>query len=119
MNEIEPNNLIGIISGIAGALISIGVGAREYMKRERMGNASQGAEIRGIAAGGTILENLVKEVERLSKRIEALEKQVSELTDKLANVRMIAVDCYSLAVECQGDKREQLLEHIKQIIKDA
>ena len=95
--DYDPNSTIGIIGAAATALIGLGVAAREYLKRERVGNAQDNSTVAGIGANDKVLSNLVAEVARLTARIDELEEKVEHLTAKLANVRLIALDCYQLA----------------------
>jgi hypothetical protein len=117
----ETNELIGYLGGAVAALTTIGVGIREYLKRDKVSNASDDSTIKGFKGNDSVLDNLVKEVARLSGRVADLESKVEHLTDKLAAVRLIALDCYQLANECEcsGANKERLLTHLKQIIRDA
>ena len=72
-----------------------------------------------IRINNGVLINLQKEMVRLTERVAELEGKVDALTDKLANVRLIALDCYQLVIDCECEGRERLLAHLKQIIKDA
>ena len=121
MNEYDPSSTTTLIGTATAALLAVGVAAREYLKREKLTDASRDSTVSGITANDKVLTNLVAEVARLTKRIEELEARVEHLTDKLANVRVIALDCYQIANECDciGDNRARLLEHLKTIIRDA
>lgn len=121
MAEYDPNTSINLIAGAVAAVMAAGVGVREYLKREKLSDATRGAEVNGIDANDKVLKNLVAEVARLSSRVTELEQRVEHLTDKLANVRLIALDCYQLANECEcvSEGKAKLLDHLKQIIRDA
>lgn len=119
--ELDTNTLIGYLGAGVGALITLGVTLREYFKREKIDGAFNDSQLKGIRGNDKVLDNLVDEVARLSARISELENKVENLTEKLATVRLIALDCYQIANECDcaGDNRALLLNHLKQIIKDA
>ena len=121
MSDISTTELITYLGTAATALTTTGFALREYFKREKITNASDASTVKGIQGNDAVLDNLIAEVARLSTRITDLETKVEHLTDKLAAVRLIALDCYQLASECEccGDNRERLLMHLKQIIKDA
>ena len=121
MADYDPTTATTLIGGVAAALVAMGVAAREYLKREKFTDASRDSAVSGIAANDRVLTNLVAEVARLTARIDELEAKVEHLTDKLASVRLIALDCYQIANECEccGDNRARLLEHLKTIIREA
>lgn len=119
MAEIETSSLIGYLGAAATALTTIGIGIREYLKRERVSSASDASSIKGFQGNDKVLDNLVSEVARLSTRISDLETKVQHLTDKLTTVRTHALECYQLVSDCDCPNQEQILELLKQIIKDA
>ena len=121
MAEMDTSALIGYLGAAATALTTGGFALRSYFKREAVSNVSDASTVKGIQGNDKVLDNLVTEVARLSKRISELETKVEHLTDKLAAVRLIALDCYQLANECDcnGVNKARLLEHLKQIIRDA
>ena len=121
MADYSANEVVGIVAGATAALGTLGVSIREYLKREKVGNAADAAQIGGLGANTQIIGAMREELNRLAVRVDVLEKQVDALTDKLANVRLIALDCYQLANECdcEGAHKARLLDHLKQIIKDA
>lgn len=121
MSDLETNTLIGYLGAGVGSLGAIAVGLREYFKRERVSDAVSDSSVKGIKSNDAVLDNLVAEMARLSGRVAELESKVEHLTDKLAAVRLIALDCYQLANECDcaSDNRQRLLDHLKQIIRDA
>lgn len=121
MAEIDTSTLIGSLGAAATALTTGGFALRSYFKRERVSDASDKSAINGFQGNDKVLANLVAEVERMGIRVSELENKVEHLTDKLAAVRLIALDCYQLANECDcaGDNRMRLLEHLKHIIKEA
>ena len=121
MGEYDPSAATGLISGVAAALVAVGVAAREYLKREKFSDAGRDSVIGGIAANDKVLANLVGEVARLTTRIDELEARVEHLTDKLASVRLVALDCYQVANECScaGENRARLLAYLKTIIKES
>lgn len=120
-NEFDPNGLGGYIGTAVGALITAVVGTSAYFSRKKVSDAADESTVKGFKGNDAVLENLVKEVARLASRIKELEDKVEHLTDKLANVRLVALDCYQLANECEcaGDERDLLLEHLRTIIRDA
>ena len=121
MGEYDPSTATGLISGVAAALVAVGVAAREYLKREKFSDAGRDSAIGGIEANDKVLSNLVSEVARLTKRIEGLEARVEHLTNKLADIRATAMDCYSIANECKcgNEGRDRLLVHLKSIVKES
>lgn len=119
MAEIDTNALIGYLGGGVTALTAIGVGIREYLKRERVSSVSDASTVKGFQGNDKVLDNLVSEVARLSARISDLETKVQHLTDKLTAVRTHALECYQLVSDCDCVNQEQILELLKQIIKDA
>lgn len=119
MADVDTSSLIGYLGAAATAITSVGIVIREYLKREKVSDASDTSKVKGFKGNDAVLDNLVSEVARLSIRITDLESKVDHLTEKLANVRLIALDCYQLATDCNCDHRERLLDHLKQIIKDA
>lgn len=119
MVDTETTTLIGYLGAGVGALITIGVGIREYLKREKVGDAADIATIKGYRGNDTVLDNLVAEVARLSTRVGDLEGKVLKLTTRLNEVRVIALDCYQLAGDCDCPTRDELIEKLKQIIQDT
>lgn len=119
MAEIDTNALIGYLAAGVGALTTLGVGIREYLKREKVSSASDASSIKGFQGNDKVLDNLVGEVARLSARISDLETKVQHLTDKLTTVRTHALECYQLVSDCECPAKEEILELLKQIIKDA
>ena len=121
MAEIDTSALIGYLGAIATALTTGGFALRSYFKKEKVSDASDSSVVKGFQGNDKVLDNLIAEVARLSVRITELEGKVEHLTDKLAAVRLIALDCYQLANECdcEGTNKAMLLEHLKQIIRDA
>jgi hypothetical protein len=119
--EVDPSGLGGYLGSAAAALIAAVVGTSAYFSRKRVTDASDESAVKGFKGNDVVLDNLTKEVKRLTERLEKLEGLVSHLTDKLANVRLVALDCYQLANECEcdGEARERLLEHLRTIIRDA
>ena len=121
MNEIEAPALIGYLSAIATAITAGGFTLRKYLRTEKVSDASDSSTVKGFKGNDAVVDNLIAEVARLSTRLTELEDKVSHLTDKLAAVRLIALDCYQLANECDCDSenKARLLIHLKQIIRDA
>ena len=117
--EIDTSALIGYLGAIATALTTGGFALRSYFKREKVANAVDASTVKSHQGNDTVVD--IAEVARLSTRLSELESKVSHLTDKLAAVRLIALDCYQLANECDcnGVNKARLLEHLKQIIRDA
>jgi archaellum component FlaC len=74
-----------------------------------------------IGASKEVIDNMREELDRLQERITELEQRVEELTHRLAAVRMVAIDCYSLAseCECESESKTRLMDHLKQIIRDS
>lgn len=105
----------------AGALVALAFYIRRIIKGMGLEDAHIQANTSAVNASDAILQNLQAEVMRLSKRVEALEDQVTHLSDKLANVRLVALECYEIALSCECDSgsREQLLARIRDIIKEA
>lgn len=121
MSEIDTSSLIGYLGAIATAITAGGFTLRSYFKREKVTDASNDSTVKGFQGNDKVVDNLIAEVARLSTRLTELESKVEHLTDKLAAVRLIALDCYQLANECDcaGANKTRLLEHLKQIIRDA
>lgn len=110
-----------ISAGIAAAA-ALGLALREYLKREKVGNAQDSNTVQGLNASDKVVGLMREELNRLAQRVDVLEGQVDELSGKLASVRVIAVDCYALAIKCQcpaNDDKTALLANLKQIIRDA
>lgn len=109
------------LGGAATALAGLGLWARKYFKNMGLEDAHRNTETSSVQTSEKVLKNIQEELERHAARIKELEDRVEELTSKLANVRLLAIDCYSLATtcECQSEARDKLLEHLKQIIRDA
>lgn len=108
-----------IVGGVT-SLGAISVGVREYLKRERVSNAADNAQIGGLGANAQVIAAMREELNRLAVRVDVLEKQVDALQDKLAGVKMIAIDCYAIASKQPHSQEQQtLLDHLKQIIKEA
>ena len=121
MADFSTSEVSGIIATTLTALTATAVGIRRYLKDDRISSAQTDSTVAGIGANDKILNNLVAEVARLVGRVDVLEGQVESLTNKLASIRLIALDCYQIANECQchPESRDRLLAHLKQIIKDA
>ena len=121
MREIDISSLIGYLGAIATAVTAGGFTLRNYFKHEKVTDASNYSKVKGFLGNDKVVDNLVSEVARLSTRLTELEDKVEHLTDRLAAVRFIALDCYQLATECDcaGANKTRLLEHLKQIIKNA
>lgn len=120
-NEFDPNGLGGYIGTAVASLITAVVGTGAYFRSKKVSDAESESAVKGFKGNDAVLENVLKEIKRLTDRVEALEATVAHLTDKLANVRLVALDCYQLAneCECEGEERERLLEHLRTIIRDA
>jgi hypothetical protein len=120
-NEFDPNGLGGYIGTAVAALITAVVGTGAYFRSKKVNDAESESTVKGFKGNDAVLDNLVKEVARLSARVLELEAKVEHLTEKLANVRLVALDCYQLANECEctGEGRDMLLEHLRSIIRDA
>ncbi len=121
---VEVGEVIQAVLGIgggAGALAGLGLWLRRYFKGMGLEDAHRASEQASVETNDKVLKNIQEELARHAARIKELEDKVDELTTKLANVRVVAIDCYSLATQCQceGEVRERLLSHLKQIIKDA
>lgn len=114
-----------IVTAIGAAALSIVAGlafVRDWLKSRALTDTNRDAAINGVEINQTVLKNLQEEITRLTKRVAEVEHRVEELTDKLASVRMVAIDCYALANKCSCSDTETkglLLEHLKQIIRDA
>lgn len=121
MGDLDTNALIGYLGAAVTALTTGGFALRSHFKREKVSDASDASAVKGFQGNDKVLANLVAEVERMGVRVSELESKVEHLTDKLATVRIIALDCYQLAneCECKGENRVRLLAHLKQIIKEA
>lgn len=120
-NEFDPAGLGGYIGTAVAALITAVVGTSAYFNKKKVNDAESESTVKGFKGNDAVLENLLKEVKRLTERLEEVEGKVAHLTDTLANIRLIALDCYQLANECEcGDEnRKRLLEHLRTIIRDA
>lgn len=114
----------GIVAGIFAGIPTI-IGGLYWLRKKIRDDKldSKGAESaeNGLKISDKVLANMQTELDRLAKRVDVLEKQVAHLTEKLANVRLIALDCYQLATECEcaNENRQRLLEHLKSIIKES
>lgn len=119
IGDLATNGLL--MTGGGGALVALALYLRRVFKAMGLEDAQRDAAVNGVAANDQVLANMRAEIDRLGSRISALETKVEELTTKLANVRAVALDCYSLATECEchGEARDRLLEHLKQIIREA
>lgn len=115
----DAKGLATLVGGSVVAVIATLFGAREWLKSRVLTDTNRDAAINGVEINNGVLINLQKEMVRLTERVAELEGKVDALTDKLANVRLIALDCYQLATDCECEWRERLLAHLKQIIKDA
>lgn len=109
------------ISAGGGALVALAFYLRRVFKGMGLEDVQRAAAVSASEASETILSNLQAEVDRLSKRVETLEGQVHHLTEKLANVRLSALECYEIALSCHCDSntRDDLLDKLRHIIKDA
>lgn len=121
MAEVDAATVILAIVGVGGGIGAGVMYLRKIFRDMGLENAGQGAAQNGLAISQSVLKDINDELRRHSERIEELEGKVAELTTKLANVRLIALDCYQLANECDcnSGNRARLLEHLRQIIKDA
>ncbi len=109
------------ISAGGGALVALAFYLRRVFKGMGLEDVQRAAAVSASEASETILSNLQAEVDRLSKRVETLEGQVHHLTEKLASVRLSALECYEIALSCHCDNnaRDELLDKLRHIIKDA
>lgn len=120
MADYSGGEVTGIITGALAALTTLAIGVREYLKREKVSTAQDNSTVKGISANDTVIANMQVEMQRLTKIVEKMQRQINRLTGKLASVRMVAIDCYALANECDctGENRRVLLAHLKTIITD-
>lgn len=104
-----------------GALVALVLYIRRIFKGMGLEDAQLSSTEKAFGASDMVLDNLQGEVDRLSKRVSLLEEQVAHLNEKLANVRLTALECYeiALACNCAGETRNELLERIRQIIKES
>lgn len=102
-------------------MILLALYARKFIKNMGLEDAHRNSEQNSVETSDRVLKNIQDELARHAARIKELEDRVEELTSKLANVRLLAIDCYSLAstCTCSTEIREKLLEHLKQMIRDA
>ena len=130
MADVDQGSIVGGISALIVALGGSAVAVREYFKRSKLTDVNIDSAISGVAANDGVIKNLQEENARLKtdmetmrrqlqSEIDALRKDLDEVIRKLANVRLVALDAYQLATDCDCDHRDRLLEHLKQIIKDA
>ena len=119
--EVDPSSLGTWIGGGIAAIVAAAISLQAYFAKKKVSDASDESAVKGFKGNDSVLDNLRAEIERLSKRMADLEAKVEHLTDKLANVRLVALDCYQLATDCDcaGESRERLLEHLRTIIKEA
>lgn len=120
MSDYSGGEIGGIVSAALAGLATSAVAIREYLKRERVANAHDSSTVAGISAHDRIIANMQAEIERLSKEQEKMQRQLNRLTGKLASVRMVAIDCYALASECDcnGEHKAMLMAHLKMIVAD-
>ena len=105
-----------------GGFVTFGLWLRKQFSDMSVSAAAQKSIENGLQIGDKTIANMQVEMERMGKRIAVLEKQVSELTETLANVRLVALDCYSIVAAEQGipqDARSRLIDHLKTIIKES
>lgn len=121
MGDYDASQVTAALIAVSGALAAGVLYLRKIFNGIGLENSGQGAAQAGLAISQSVLKDINDELKRHSERIEELEGKVAELTTKLANVRLIALDCYQLANECDcnSENRARLLEHLRQIIKDA
>jgi hypothetical protein len=119
--DYTPEGVMAGLGAAVTALVSGGLWFRKKIRDDKVDGAGADSIQRSVDVNDKVLASLQADYERLVKRVETLEKQVTHLTEKLASVRLIALDCYQLANECDcvGENRQRLLNHLKQIIKDA
>lgn len=117
--ELASNGIL--MTGGGGALVALALYLRRLFKSMGLEDAQREHALNGVAAHEQVLAGMRSEIDRQNNRITALESRVEELATKLANVRAAALDCYALATECEchGDVRDRLIEHLKQIIREA
>lgn len=120
----EINQLIqqGLaISAGAGAIVALVMYIRRIFKNMGLEDAQMESTSKAMSANDAVLDNLQSEVYRLSKRVGVLEEQVAQLKEKLANVRLMALECYEIALQCNcaNETRHELLDRIREIIKQA
>lgn len=121
-NDYDTSSILVAIGGAAASIIAALVFVRDWIKARALTDTNRDAAINGVEINNTVLKNLQEEITRLTKRVAEVEERVEHLTDKLASVRMVAIDCYALANKCTCDDTETkglLLEHLKQIIREA
>lgn len=121
MADYDSTTVILAIIGVGGGVVAGILYLRKIFSGMGLESSGNDAAQAGLIISQSVLKDINDELKRHSQRIEELEGKVAELTSKLANVRLIALDCYQLANECEchGENRARLLEHLRQIIKDA
>ena len=109
------------LSAGAGALVAISLYLRRIFKNMGLEDAQLTSAEKAVNANVAVLDNLQGEVTRLVKRVAILEEQLTHIQDKLAGVRLLALECYELALACECDDqtRSELLSVLRQIIKEA
>lgn len=109
------------ISAGTGAIVALVMYIRRIFKNMGLEDAQMESTSKAMSANDVVLDNLQGEVYRLSKRVGALEEQVAQLKEKLANVRLMALECYEIALQCNcaNETRHELLDRIREIIKEA
>jgi len=122
LTEYDTSTIITTIFGASVTIVAALAFARDWLKSRVLTDTNRDAAINGVEINQAVLRNLQEEVARLNKRVFEVEAKVEELTHKLANVRMVAIDCYSIASNCDcanTENKRKLLEHLKQIIRDS
>lgn len=109
------------ISAGTGAIVALVLYIRRIFKGMGLEDAQIHANTSAVAANDAVLQNLQSEIARLSKRVGVLEEQVVHLSDKLANVRLVALECYEIALgcHCADEARSMLLSRLRDIIREA
>jgi hypothetical protein len=120
-NEFDLNGIGGYIGTAVGALIASIIGTGAYFNKKKIDDAASDSTVKGYKGNDGLLDRLEKEQIKQGARITELETKIEQLTDKLANVRLIALECFQLANDCEciGEGKDMLREHLKSIIRDA
>jgi hypothetical protein len=117
--EFDPSGVGGYIGTAVSSLIVAVLGTREYMSRKKVGDAADNSAVNTYQSGDKVLDSLVKEVTRLTAEVAKMRTELDEMKDKEAQAKILAIDCYAIASECdcEHERRAELLEKLLRIIK--